>query len=997
MEAFAPVPDFPLSAPPPSLRDLLLCSLREESPKKLGHDVDLSLLASQVNGILKAPPQSLYPPNFTTSLKARVALLHSASSLATDLALSAVLALPLLSSSFECSKEWIRLCESLSLWDRGVAELELMAANEQSASLMRGEYKVDGGAASAQMALSELSLAMEVLLRVSYISSPPPRTAEIQRLAVALSSVASHLCVASTGKIRATGTASLTPLLGLYSGILSGLDSNTSCDHVSLLQPLLDLHLPSTNLLHRDQRSTLSSYHKPLTQTLSTLLLIKPDLASQTLQTLSTSPHYPPPTSANTDKEVHLLHTLDTLLPLSPPSALVALVPRLVVPLTSPNTRIRERALQFFKNPSFLSHLSCVMSLPIMSVLLRALAPVNPKPHWNPTVNKMTHASLVALRGVDESMFASACEDVHGTTQFPGDDGDGDDDDVASDEETKRRVRRIKLNSGGDDFAIDSFNPTSLKSSGWKAGSQPPSTVTGVAPWAVGKMGQPPVTVTGVAPWAMKSGGVSASGRTPGGFPMPKPRAMPIRGEVKTEMKVDEEKEDSKCSASGLDRVLEFMSLIKPAASTGVSSWSQSHQSPTPTLLPTLKFHSLVFGRTLGTGAFSTVKYARLITRGSTRSNWAEFAVKVIARSKITELGYEANVTREIAALRIVSHPNVARLVSSFRFRDGAYLVLEYAANGDLHGLVSENGSLDVASARFVTGEVLAALAAIHDEGFVFGDLKPENVYITETGHVKVGDFGGCRAYTDEAREILRGSTRAVRELRDGDWKVNEEEDEKWGGGDDMDVDEEKDVEVEDNRVEGTEAYMSPELVGGFPTPASDIWAFGCLVFYTITGRPPFIDVDRIVKFAADGSDNFFGESRATFTNECEDLVSKCCDVDPENRLTARAAGSHKFYDELDVWSLYQGVAPELGAGKIKKGDVDSQWTRRQHSSIWAPQPEKYDLSSTKKVECGLKDFTAFLSKPIEEVEEEAGIGGTTKVTKKPRLPPALMIIEEKN
>ena len=83
-------------------------------------------------------------------------------------------------------------------------------------------------------------------------------------------------------------------------------------------------------------------------------------------------------------------------------------------------------------------------------------------------------------------------------------------------------------------------------------------------------------------------------------------------------------------------------------------------------------------------------------------------------------------MNREIAVLRQLSHPGVARLISSFRFNDGAYLVLEYAEGGDLHTMVTTNGSLDEESARFVCGEVVAGLASIHGRGFVYGDLKPE-------------------------------------------------------------------------------------------------------------------------------------------------------------------------------------------------------------------------------------------------------------------------------
>lgn len=153
------------------------------------------------------------------------------------------------------------------------------------------------------------------------------------------------------------------------------------------------------------------------------------------------------------------------------------------------------------------------------------------------------------------------------------------------------------------------------------------------------------------------------------------------------------------------------------------------------------------------------MKYARHITKGTSQSQWPEFAVKIISTTKIQvdplfitrfvpvmypgqsfiepctvpfpcgwirtpctglqlrfdlvcrvaclkhasqELNYEKSVTNEIACLRMFSHPGIARLVSAFRWRDGAYLVLEYASRGDLHTHVKEHGSLSEASTRLV-------------------------------------------------------------------------------------------------------------------------------------------------------------------------------------------------------------------------------------------------------------------------------------------------------
>jgi hypothetical protein len=82
----------------------------------------------------------------------------------------------------------------------------------------------------------------------------------------------------------------------------------------------------------------------------------------------------------------------------------------------------------------------------------------------------------------------------------------------------------------------------------------------------------------------------------------------------------------------------EFVRKISPLPEEGacgetesshLSSWAVAQLSESPMLLPDLKFHDLVFGHELGSGAFSTVKYARRIIKTLTRSLWPEYAVKV--------------------------------------------------------------------------------------------------------------------------------------------------------------------------------------------------------------------------------------------------------------------------------------------------------------------------------------------------------------------------------
>lgn len=60
-------------------------------------------------------------------------------------------------------------------------------------------------------------------------------------------------------------------------------------------------------------------------------------------------------------------------------------------------------------------------------------------------------------------------------------------------------------------------------------------------------------------------------------------------------------------------------------------------------------------------------------------------------------------------------------MISSFRWREGAFLVLEYAPRGDLHTHITTLGSLSEESTRFLASEVITALASVHSKGCVCG------------------------------------------------------------------------------------------------------------------------------------------------------------------------------------------------------------------------------------------------------------------------------------
>lgn len=486
---------------------------------------------------------------------------------------------------------------------------------------------------------------------------------------------------------------------------------------------------------------------------------------------------------------------------------------------------------------------------------------------WNPTVNKMTALVLQKLLELDASVVLA-----HATRLR-----------IGHSAITPTSSVNIKDNPNPPLFPVPSrrlAHQSTGSTAHTAALTRGPVQAKGVmAGWSPGH-GAPPVTITGVAPWAQSQpqhGGRDVACKAAPKLP---PSSLKPVVEMSTKLKITENADET----AAMSCILSYIRRCKGLSVDGNGEedsdridWLSAQASPTPTLLPNLKFHQLVFGKELGQGAFSVVKYARHVQPNKTRAQWPEYAVKVMSKNELEALGrgFQKAVVREIVALSALSHPGIARLISAFRYTDCIYLVLEYAAGGDLHNYVISHGPLGHRYTRFVMGEVGAALISIHDMGLSFNDLKPENILITETGHIKLTDFGACRPINEYGHRILVEKSNRIsgnidedstntssdfsffERLRDGNWKESGEGEvvpslDSEGRTIIIDVDsclsivktscELQSTFEEEKIIEGTPGYLPPEVLqqGNHPNQMSDAWAFGCTVEFCIEGRPPF-------------------------------------------------------------------------------------------------------------------------------------------------------------
>ncbi len=233
--------------------------------------------------------------------------------------------------------------------------------------------------------------------------------------------------------------------------------------------------------------------------------------------------------------------------------------------------------------------------------------------------------------------------------------------------------------------------------------------------------------------------------------------------------------------------------------------------------------HSLV-GRTVG-----GIRLAALLHRGGMGELYLglddrlqrRVAVKAIGSDQRLDPVARARFLREARILSQLEHPNICLLYDYVQEHETDYLVLELLEGSSLREIL--DAGLTRAEALRIATAVGEALIAAHSMSVVHRDLKPENIMVTETGQVKVLDFGLARPVDGDGGAapvpLSRGS-RPLETLADGN------------GSDGL-------TRVGD--VLGTPRYMSPEQARGEAlTAASDMYSFGLLLQEMFTGLRPY-------------------------------------------------------------------------------------------------------------------------------------------------------------
>ena len=218
-------------------------------------------------------------------------------------------------------------------------------------------------------------------------------------------------------------------------------------------------------------------------------------------------------------------------------------------------------------------------------------------------------------------------------------------------------------------------------------------------------------------------------------------------------------------------------------------------------------------------------------------------ALKVIAAGLLEDQTVRARFVRESKIAASIDHPNVIPIYYAGEEDGIAYIAMRYVAGDDVRSLVRRDGPLDPERAARIVAQTGGALDAAHAAGLVHRDIKPANVLLGPEDHAYLTDFG----LTKHALSMA-GTTKP------GHWV-------------------------------GTLDYVAPEQIRGERVDArADVYALGCLLYYTLTGEVPYKREGDEARLWAHLHDPPPKPSEHGVPEVFDDVVARALAKDPEER-----------------------------------------------------------------------------------------------------------------
>lgn len=250
-------------------------------------------------------------------------------------------------------------------------------------------------------------------------------------------------------------------------------------------------------------------------------------------------------------------------------------------------------------------------------------------------------------------------------------------------------------------------------------------------------------------------------------------------------------------------------------------------------------------GKPLGKGKFGNVYLAR------EKESKFIVALKVLFKSQLVKSSVEHQLRREVEIQAHLRHPHILKLYGYFHDDTRIYLILEFAARGEMYKELKKQGRFSEQLSATYIAELSDALIYCHAKNVIHRDIKPENLLMGLRGELKIADFGWSVHTPSSKRQTLCG----------------------------------------------TLDYLPPEMIEGKAHDKMvDIWSLGVLCYEFLVGFPPFESQTqdetyrRIRRCVCQFPDHVSPGAR--------DLIQKLLRYNPSDRLSLEGVLNHPWIKE---------------------------------------------------------------------------------------------------
>ena len=263
----------------------------------------------------------------------------------------------------------------------------------------------------------------------------------------------------------------------------------------------------------------------------------------------------------------------------------------------------------------------------------------------------------------------------------------------------------------------------------------------------------------------------------------------------------------------------------------------------------------------IGEGTFGEVWKVRHKILGK------NYAMKIIEKNPYCKM---KEIFNEINILKKLDHPNILKIIDFHLTNDKFYIITDYCSEGELYNEIKATEQFSEIEVAFVIHQLLSAIRYCHKMRVIHRDIKPENIMIINKEnnkflHVKLIDFGTARIFSEGNKQ---------------------------------------------KGLVGSSYYIAPEVVKGNYDEACDVWSIGVIMYLMLTGIPPFYgkDDDSILFHVSEGKYDTTIDSFVKLSGNAKDLIKKLLKFEPKERITARDAINHPWFQTEEFKSTYQRI-----------------------------------------------------------------------------------------